>query len=193
MVTLSNTFTLNSWRAKGIGVLRIIFGLVWLVDAWFKWQPGFINQFSDYLTGALEGQPAAVQAWINFWINIVNVDPHVFAHVVAISETAIALGLIFGAFSNLTNIGGALLALVIWSSAEGFGGPYVPGSADIGSAVIYVLVFAGLFLANAGVVWGLDAWLTPALGRLGFLGSGSLPKSALGTSGTLGAPARAKV
>jgi thiosulfate dehydrogenase [quinone] large subunit len=121
------------------------------------------------------------------------VDPHVFAHVVAISEAAIALGLIFGAFSNLTNIGGALLALVIWSSAEGFGGPYVPGSADIGSAVIYVLVFAGLFLANAGVVLGLDAWLTPALGRLGFLGSESLPKSALGTSGTLGAPARAKV
>ncbi len=193
MTTLTNTFALNSWRAKGIGALRIVFGVVWLVDAWFKWQPRFINQFADYLTGALEGQPAVVQAWINFWINIVNVDPHIFAHVVAISETAIALGLIFGAFSNLTNIGGALLAIVIWSTAEGFGGPYVPGSADIGSAVIYVLVFAGLFLANAGLVWGLDAGLTPALGRLSFLASGSLPKSAPGTSATLGVPARGKI
>lgn len=176
MAELSNTYTLSEWRAKGIAGLRIIFGLVWAVDAWFKWQPGFINQFADYLTGALEGQPAAVQAWINFWINIVQVDPHVFAHIVAISETAIALGLIFGVFSNLTNLGGVLLSLVIWSTAEGFGGPYVPGSADIGSAVIYALVFAGLFLANAGLVLGLDRWLTPALGRAGFLASGPLPQ-----------------
>ena len=176
MTGLSNTYSFAPWRVKGIAVLRIIFGLVWLVDAWFKWQPGFINQFADYLTGALEGQPATVQAWINFWINIVNVDPHVFAHVVAISETAIALGLIFGAFSNLTNYGGALLALVIWSTAEGFGGPYVPGSADIGSAIIYALVFTGLFLSNAGLVWGLDSWLTPKLGRFGWLASGSLAR-----------------
>ena len=176
MIGYSNTFPLNSWRAKGMGVLRIIFGLVWLMDAWFKWQPGFINQFVNYLTSALEGQPAAVQAWINLWIKIVNVDPYVFARLVAISETSIALGLIFGILSNLTNIGGALLALVIWSTAEGFGGPYVPGSTDIGSAVIYVLVFAGLFLANAGLVWGMDAWLTPALGRAGFLASGSLAR-----------------
>src|SRR5260370_27656043 len=97
MTGLSNTNSFAPWRAKGIAALRILFGLVWLVDAWFKWQPGFINQFSDYLTGALEGQPAAVQAWINFWIIIVNVDPHVFAHTVAIAETLIPLGLIFGA------------------------------------------------------------------------------------------------
>ena len=192
MTDLSNTYTLSAWRAKGIAVLRIIFGLVWLVDAWFKWQPDFINQFTTYLTGTLDGQPAAVQAWINFWINVVNVDPHVFAHFVAIAETAIALGLIFGVFSNLTNVGGALLAIVIWSTAEGFGGPYTAGSTDIGSAVIYALVFAGLFLANAGLAWGLDAWLTPALGRFGFLASGSLPQGAPGTRAPLVAPARGK-
>lgn len=161
MTGLSNPYTLNSWRAVGIGVLRILFGLVWLVDAWFKWQPSFTNQFADYLTGALEGRSAAVQTWINFWINIVNVDPHVFAHIVAISETAIALGLLFGAFSILTNIGGALLALVIWSTAEGFGGPYQAGSTDIGSAVIYALVFAGLFLTNAGPPGFSGFGLTP--------------------------------
>ncbi len=174
MAELSNPNTQNDWRAKGIAALRIIFGLVWAVDAWFKWQPDFINQFASYLTGALDGQPVAVQAWINFWINIVQVDPHVFAHIVAISETAIALGLIFGVFSNLTNLGGALLAIVIWSTAEGFGGPYVAGSADIGSAVIYALVSVGLFLSNAGLVFGLDQWLTPRLGQAGFLASGRL-------------------
>lgn len=175
MANLSNTISLSSWRMKGIGILRIVFGLIWAVDAWFKWQPDFINKFADYLTGALDGQPAAVQAWINFWIHIVNVDPHVFAHIVAIAETLVALGLIFGVFSNLTNIGGGLLTLVIWSTAEGFGGPYVPGSADIGSAIIYTLVFAALFLTNAGLVMGLDRLLTPGLGRLGFLASRPLP------------------
>lgn len=171
--------SLSSWRYKGIGVLRIIFGLVWLVDAWFKWQPDFINKFADYLNGALDDQPPAVQAWISFWVNIVKVDPHVFAHLVAISETAIALGLIFGVFSNLTNLGGALLSIVIWSTAEGFGGPYSPGSTDIGSAVIYALVFAGLFFANAGLTIGLDRWLSPKLGGWSFLASGPVQKNAL--------------
>lgn len=112
--------------------------------------------------------------WINLWVNIIKVEPHVFAHIVAISETALAIGLIFGVFSNLTNFGGILLSVVVWSTAEGFGGPYVPGSADIGSAVIYALVFAGLFLANAGLFMELDQWLTPKLGRWSFLASGPL-------------------
>ncbi len=178
MAVRTITKPLSEWQTKGIGILRIVFGLVWLVDAWFKWQPTFINQFTDYLSGALDGQPPAVQAWINFWMNIVKVDPHVFAHTIAIAETAVALGLIFGVFSNLTNLGGMLLSLVIWSTAEGFGGPYTPGSTDIGSAVIYALVFAGLFLSNAGLIFGLDGWLTPKLGSRGILASGSLRKSA---------------
>jgi thiosulfate dehydrogenase (quinone) large subunit len=170
---VTNSATLASWRVKGLGILRIVFGLVWAVDAWFKWQPDFIHNFTSYLTGSLDGQPAAVQAWINFWINIVKVDPHFFAYLVAIGETAVAIGLIFGLLSNLTNIVGILLSVVIWATAEGFGGPYVAGSTDIGAAIIYVLVFAGLFLANAGLYYGVDRYLTPLLGRLGFLASGS--------------------
>ncbi len=65
-----------------------------------------------------------------------------------------------------------MLAFVIWRSAVGFGGPYTPGSTDIGAAVIHMLVFAGLFVTNAGLYVGLDAHLTPALGRCGFLASG---------------------
>ena len=160
------------WRMKGIGILRIIFGVVWGVDAWFKWQPDFINNFTGYLTGAQDGQPAFIKGWINFWINIVKVDPHVFAHGVAVAETLIAVALLFGIMSNLTNIGGILLTTVIWTTAEGFGGPYAPGSADIGSAIIYSLVFVGLFLASAGLFFGADRWVTPRLGRFGFLASG---------------------
>lgn len=163
--------TLAPWQAKGIGMLRILFGFVWLVDAWFKWQPDFINHFTSYLTGSLDGQPGWVQSWIHFWINVVNVDPHVFAHLVAIGETALALALILGVFSNLTYLLGVLLSVVIWTTAEGFGGPYQAGSTDIGAAIIYVLVFAGLYLSQAGMFFGLDRRLTPRVGRLGWLAS----------------------
>ncbi len=180
----SDSVALSSWRMNGIGILRIAFGLVWAIDAWFKWQPDFINNFSSYLTGSLDGQPGWVQAWINFWINVVKVDPHVFAHLVAIGETAIAIGLIFGLFSNLTYIVGMLLSVVIWTSAEGFGGPYVPGSTDIGAAIMYVFVFAGLFLASAGLYLGVDRYLAPRLGRFKFLASGAsnLPASKQGVA-----------
>jgi uncharacterized membrane protein YphA (DoxX/SURF4 family) len=167
------TTALSSWRFKGMGILRIVFGLVWAVDAWFKWQPDFIRNFVSYLTGAVEGQPPAVHAWVDFWIRVINVNPHVFAYLVAIGETAVAIGLIFGLLSNLTTIAGILLSVVIWSTAEGFGGPYTAGSTDIGAAIIYVLVFAGLFLANAGLYYGVDRYLTPLLGRLAILASGA--------------------
>jgi uncharacterized membrane protein YphA (DoxX/SURF4 family) len=168
---------LPAWRATGLGVLRIVFGVIWAVDAYFKWSPDFHDNFDSYLSGALDGQPATVQAWLNFWINTVGVNVHAFGYMVAVAETLVAIGLLFGVFSNLTNIGGALLSLVIWSTAEGFGGPYRAGSTDVGAAIIYVLVFAGLFLAYAGMYAGLDRWLTPALGRFGFLASGPLPAS----------------
>ena len=162
----------STWRLSGLGILRIAFGIVWGIDAWFKWQPGFVNSFSDYLHDAGTDQPAAVQSWIGFWTNVVHVDPTVFAYLVAAGETAIAIALILGVFSNLTYLVGTLLAVVIWSTAEGFGGPYQAGSTDIGAAIIYVVVFAGLFLSTAGTYLGLDRRLTPRLGRWGVLASG---------------------
>jgi thiosulfate dehydrogenase [quinone] large subunit len=170
-------FALAGWRITGIGVLRIVFGLVWAIDAWFKWQPSFINSFSDYLSGAQQDQPWPVHHWIGFWVSVVKIDPHVFAHAVAVGETLVALALIVGLFSNLTNVAGILISIVIWSTAEGFGGPYVAGSTDIGAAIIYVLVFAGLFLSSAGLYLGLDRRLTPLLGRFGWLASGRPEKT----------------
>ena len=176
--TQSETVQLAGWRAGGIGLLRILFGIVWGIDAWFKWQPSFVGGFKDYLTSAQQGQPWPVHHWIGFWINTVGVDPTVFAYLVAAGETAIAIALIVGVFTNLTAVLGTLLAVVIWSTAEGFGGPYKAGSTDIGAAIIYVLVFAGLFLSYAGTYFGFDRALTPRLGRLGFLASGGFGKLA---------------
>jgi thiosulfate dehydrogenase (quinone) large subunit len=152
--------------------MRVLFGIVWGIDAWFKWQPGFVNNFKDYLASAQQNQPWPVHHWIGFWVNTVGIDPTVFAYLVAGAETAIALALILGVFMNLTSAVGVLLTVVIWSTAEGFGGPYQAGSTDIGAAIIYAMVFVGLFLSSAGLYYGLDRRLTPKLGRLGVLASG---------------------
>ena len=52
------------WRSVGIGLLRIAFGVVWAIDAWFKWQPAFVDNFTDYLAGARQDQPAWIQSWM---------------------------------------------------------------------------------------------------------------------------------
>lgn len=146
--------------AKKFAILRIVFGFVWAIDAFFKWQPTFFTSFANYLSSGAEGQPLLVKDWISLWISIVGVNPNLFAFVVAFSETAIAIGLILGLFTRLACYGGMALAFAIWSTAEGFGGPYVAGSTDIGAALIYVIVFAALLLGQSQKAWSIDAALS---------------------------------
>lgn len=154
---------MNKMEDRSFAVLRIIFGAVWLIDASFKWNPAFLNNFTDYLTSGAQGQPALVQAWIDLWVKSVSVDPHLFAVIVAISETAIAIGLLFGFFTEIAIAGGMAMALVIWSTAEGFGGPYAAGSTDIGTAIIYVLVFVALWLGRSWRYYSVDRYLKPRI------------------------------
>ena len=39
-----------------------------------------------------------------------------------------------------------MFSLLIWSTAEGFGGPYTSSASDVGTAIIYAVVFAALLL-----------------------------------------------
>ena len=144
---------------RSFAVLRIVFGFVWLIDAFFKWNPAFINNLTSYLAEGAQGQPSLVQAWIQLWIQGVNVNPHLFALAVALAETAIAFGLIFGFLSKAAMTGGMLMALVIWTTAEGFGGPYQPGSTDIGAAIIYFIVFVALWLGKSWRAYSIDRLL----------------------------------
>jgi nitrite reductase (NO-forming) len=162
----------QKWRYRAIGILRIAFGFIWAFAAWLKWQPAFQASFLDQVSGAKDGQPALIQGWISFWSHLVSLNPLLFGRVEASLETALAVALIFGVFSNLTYFVGFFLSLGIWSTAEGFGGPYKLGeSTDIGTALPYALIFALLFAIAAGRYYGWDRWLAPRLGRFKFLAS----------------------
>jgi nitrite reductase (NO-forming) len=93
------------------------------------------------------------------WVTIMKANPSRFAHLLAVTEAALALCLILGVFVDLACIGGSVLAVLVWTTAEGFGGPYKAGSTNVGTAIIDVLVFAGPFMSGAGRHLSLGRWL----------------------------------
>ena len=144
-------------NSKPFAILRIIFGAVWLIDSALKWNSGFLNNFSSYLGSAAQGQPRLISDWIGLWLKIINLNPHFFALAVVIIEAAIGLGLVLGLFTKTTIAAGIILSLLIWTTAEGFGGPYAAGATDIGAAIIYVFVFLSLWFGRAWECNSLDA------------------------------------
>jgi uncharacterized membrane protein YphA (DoxX/SURF4 family) len=67
-----------------------------------------------------------------------------FAYSTAVIETLIAVAVIVGFARKFTYISAALFSVLIWATVEGFGGPYSSSSTEIGTAVIYAVVFMGL-------------------------------------------------
>jgi nitrite reductase (NO-forming) len=124
--------------------LRIGFGVIWLIDALLKWLPGFKDSYMSTIMGTKAGQPGWLQPWFQFWISLQHPAVTFFWVLVATAETLIALALIFGLARKVTYCAAIVFSLLIWSTAEGFGGPYTSGASDIGTAVIYAVVFAGL-------------------------------------------------
>lgn len=124
--------------------LRISFGVIWLIDAVLKWLPGFRAGYMDTIMGQAQGQPGWLKPWFRFWIDLQHPRVMFFAYLVAVVETLIAVAVILGFARKLTYSAAIVFSLLIWGTAEGFGGPYTSGASDIGTAVIYAVLFAGL-------------------------------------------------
>ena len=151
----------------GIALIRITFGVIWAVDAALKWQPAFRANFGRIVAGVGDGQPSFLGWWFRLWQFVVAGDrAPIFALLTATTETYLACALIAGFARRITYAVGFAYGLFVWSVAEGFGGPYVPGtSTDVGAAIIYSLVFLALLLVDAGrfsvdrlIVRRIPAW-----------------------------------
>lgn len=94
--------------------------------------------------GEAQGQPGWLKPWFDFWINLQHPGAAFFAWLVAVIETLIAVALVAGFARKVTYLAAIAFSLLIWATAEGFGGPYTSGASDIGTAVIYAVVFAAL-------------------------------------------------
>lgn len=131
-------------------ILRMTFGVVWLIDAFFKWQPGFRASFTAMIQGMVSSQPGIVKPWFQLWALLATHTGQLFPDLTAVTETAIGIALILGLVRRPVYVIGAMYALFVWAVGEGFGGPYALGiSTDVGAALIYVFVFAGLFILDS--------------------------------------------
>jgi len=145
---------------RRVELLRLAFGGVWLINAYLKWQPAFINEYASNVASGAKGQPGFLRPWFHFWRHIVNLDPHLLAYATAATETLIAVGLIFGFARRTVYIVGMLWSISIWTIPEGFGGSFVAGATDIGTAIMYALVFGVLYtletLPTVTGAWSVD-------------------------------------
>jgi nitrite reductase (NO-forming) len=148
---MASTNQRSLWVDTAAGAVRTVFGLVWAVDAYLKFRPEFLSGYLGIIQGAASGQPAWLTPWFNFWVNTISLSPDFFAWSTRIIETAIAISLLFGLGRKWMYLLSAIFSFIIWAVPEGLGGPYAPGATDIGTGIIYVLVFVALIVLDSAV------------------------------------------
>jgi nitrite reductase (NO-forming) len=140
----------RNWVVRNVSWLksfiRIILGIVWLMDGYLKFSPGLVDSFPALIKS--EGQPAWLQPWFNFWSSVTSANAAPFVYSIGTLEVALGFALVLGFARKIAYIGGMILSLLIWAIPEGFGGPYGPGSTDIGTGVIYSFLFLSLIIIN---------------------------------------------
>jgi thiosulfate dehydrogenase (quinone) large subunit len=151
---------LGARLVRRVETLRLLFGAVWAIDAYLKWQPSFIHGYAGDVGSAAQGQPDWLRPWFRFWRQLVSHDPRLLGYATAVIETLIALALLLGLARRAVYLGGALWSLGIWIIPEGFGSSFLAGATDIGTAIMYALLFATLYsletLPAATGAWTLD-------------------------------------
>ena len=131
---------------RGVLAVRLLFGVVWAIDAVLKWLPGYRHSFLSQLQGASQGQPGFLHPWFHFWIGLQSHAPALFADLTGVAETSLALVLLFGVARRAGYTVGIVYSLLVWAVGEGFGGPYSSGATDIGAGIIYAILFATLLV-----------------------------------------------
>ncbi len=144
---------LDNWFVRNVSelkvVLRVLFGLFWFIDGALKFQPGLVDAFPDMVKSAADGQPAWLAGWFSFWASTTSSNPAFFVYSTGVLEVAIGVCLVLGLLRKLAYTASFFVSLVIWSVPEGFGGPYGPGSTDIGTGIVYALASLLFLIVNA--------------------------------------------
>ena len=133
---------------SAVTLFRIAFGIVWLVDGAIKFlwlQPSDVIKL---VQNASQGQPAWLHPWYNFWTASLTSTPTAFLHGIGLMELSLGCALVLGFLRKSAYLCGIMLSLMIWSIVEGFGGPYGPGSTDVGAAIMYAFIFFAIIIVE---------------------------------------------
>lgn len=128
--------------------LRSIFGAIWIIDGIIKFAFAAPSSLADMIFQASQGQPSWLAPWFSFWYNAITVNPAAIYYITSTIEVLLGICLVIGLLQKIDYIGGIALGFILWSVPEGFGGPYGPGSTDIGTGIIYMVIYFALIVID---------------------------------------------
>jgi uncharacterized membrane protein YphA (DoxX/SURF4 family) len=129
--------------------VRKLFGLAWGLDGALKLLPQTPFWFSERVLASSIGQPVWLRGWFAFWVQQASANASLDVYAVMGLEFALTFALVAGFLRKTAYVGGIALSLLIWAVPEGFGGPYGPGTFDIGVGIVYAFFFLSLLALEA--------------------------------------------
>jgi cytochrome oxidase Cu insertion factor (SCO1/SenC/PrrC family) len=162
-----------AWREpRARMVLRLGFGLIWLLDGLLQAQPQMAGGMPSVLQPTADGSPSWVVDMANWGANLWNYHPIAAAASTVWIQIGIGLWMIFavrGWSVRLAALSSVAWGLIVWSFGESFGGILAPGLTVLfgapGAVLLYVVAGALLLLPQR-------SWERPQIGRLILAGSG---------------------
>lgn len=137
------------WFIKSItGKLVLAGGVLPVPIASQRW----IETLPRILEGYAESNPLA--SGRAFLENLVIPNAELFAHLTAVGEGLVGIGLTFGLLTRTSAVGGLFLVVVYQFAALGLPFP------RHGLRLFMIVALVAFFFARAGMVWGLDGWLS---------------------------------
>ncbi|MDH3338774.1 MAG: DoxX family protein [Gammaproteobacteria bacterium] len=139
----------GAWFIKTIGAKWVLLGGVLPVPmASERW----IETLPRILEGYAESNPVA---WFQALLEDVLIpNAELLAHFTAIGEGLVGIGLTIGLLTRTSAVGGLFLLVVYELAALG-----LPFSRH-GLKLFMILACVAFFFARAGMVWGVDGWLS---------------------------------
>jgi cytochrome oxidase Cu insertion factor (SCO1/SenC/PrrC family) len=148
-------------------LLRISFGLIWVLDGVLQSQPAMpLGMVPEVIQPTAAASPLWVQHLENTLVKAWSYHPVAAASAAVWIQLGIGIWLLAaprGNWSRLAGLASVLWGLNVWVFGEAFGGIFAPGLSWLFGAP-----GAALFYCFAGVLIALreSAWTTPRLGRI---------------------------
>jgi cytochrome oxidase Cu insertion factor (SCO1/SenC/PrrC family) len=156
------------WRA----VLRIGFGLLWVIDGLLQAQPAMVGLAAQVIKPESAGSPAWVRSIVDWGTASWTFHPVQAAAAAVWIQLGIGVWMLAvrrGRWSQAAALAGVAWGLVVWVFGEAFGNVFAPGLSFLtgapGAALLYVV-------AGALIALPARAWASARLGRWLLAGSG---------------------
>src|SRR5512144_544510 len=158
---------MSSRSSKGVAVVRILTGVVFVAEGWAKIAGAFVRGgFAESVREAASGK--AWPFWSSFLHRVVLPNAGAFAWFFALAELALGLALLLGLLTRPAAAGGVVLMLILLLGQTNVAGSSWDQWVTAGLTAKFALLLLGiLFLTDAGRVWGMDAKLRKPRPRLG--------------------------